>query len=161
MSSRTWSAAPAPAASDRFDVIVGADRRSLRVLGHVAIGTGISHDVAGPDGRLYVADTRGSALFTLATRPRLHLLSRLRLPGTPYGLASDPIRRRLWVTETATNTVAELDVSRPRPQVIATFPTVRQANTVAVDTASGRVFVAGASAGVVQFFDPPQMRSLR
>ena len=143
------------------DVVTLIDGRSLRVLGHVAIGTGISHDVTGPAGRLYVADTRGGALFTLATRPRLRLLSRLGLPGTPYGLASDPLRRRLWVTETATNTVAELDTSRPRPRVITTFPTVRQPNTVAVDISSGRVFIAGASAGVVQFFDPAHMRSLR
>ena len=143
------------------DVVTLIDGRSLRVLGHVAIGTGISHDVAGPDGRLYVADTRGGAVFTLATRPRLRLLSRLGLPGIPYGLASDPTRRRLWVTETATNTVVELDISRPRPRVIATVPTVRQPNTVAVDISSGRVFVAGASAGVVEFFDPPHMRSLR
>ncbi len=143
------------------DVVTLIDGRSLRVLGHVATGSGISHDVVGPAGRLYVVDTRGGALFTLTTRPRLHLLSRLALSGTPYGIASDPLRRRVWVTETATNTVAELDVRRPRPRVIATFPTVRQPNTVAVDTASGRVFIAGASAGVVQFFDPPHMHPLR
>jgi hypothetical protein len=45
--------------------------------------------------------------------------------------------------------------------VIATFPTVRQPHTVAADTASGRVFVAGASAGIGQFFAPPHRRSLR
>ena len=94
------------------------------------------HDATATDGRVYVADTCGSALFTLATAPHLRVLSRLVLPGTPYGLASDPSRRRLWVTETATNTVA-------------------------VDTGSGRVFVAGASAGIVQVFDPAHTRSLR
>ncbi len=65
------------------------------------------------------------------------------------------------IAETATNTIAELDISRPRPRPIATFPTVRQPNTAAVDTSAGRVFVAGTAAGDVQFFDPAHRHSLR
>ena len=136
------------------DVVTLIDGRSLRILGRVPVGSGISHDVAGPGGRIYVADTRGGALFTLATRPRLRVLSRLAVPGTPYGIASDPAHHRLWVTETATNTLAELSTASPTPRVLATYPTVRQPNTVAVDPADETVFVAGAAAGVVEVIRP-------
>ena len=37
---------------------------------------------------------------------------------------------------------------------IARYPTVRQPNTVAVDTASGRVFVTGKADGKLQILDP-------
>jgi len=37
---------------------------------------------------------------------------------------------------------------------VATFPAVRQPNTVAVDSATGRVFVASRTDGTVQLIDP-------
>jgi DNA-binding beta-propeller fold protein YncE len=70
------------------------------------------------------------------------------------GCASDPARGRLWVTETGSNRLVELDVSAPRPRIVATFPTVRQPNTVAVDPTTGDVYVAGADAGVVEVLHP-------
>jgi DNA-binding beta-propeller fold protein YncE len=39
--------------------------------------------------------------------------------------------------------------------VVGTLPTVRQPNTVAVDSATGRIFVAGRTDGTVQLIDPP------
>ncbi len=136
------------------DVVTLIDARSERVLARAPAGAGPTHDAAGPDGRLYVADTRGDALLTFTTRPTLRMIDRLPIPGTPYGIASDPVHHRLWLTETAANTLIELDTSRPRPRIVATDPTVRQPNTVSVDPATGRVFVAGADAGVVQELDP-------
>ncbi len=136
------------------DVITLIDGRSLKILGRVPVGSGITHDVAGSGGRIYVADTRGGALFTLATRPRLRVLSRLALPGRPYGIASDPAHDRLWVSETATNRLVELSTASPEPRILATYPTVRQPNTVAVDPANRTVFVAGAATGVVEVIHP-------
>ena len=142
------------------DVVTLIDARTLRVLASAPAGTGISHVVAGRDGRFYVADTRGGALLSFTARPRLRLLSRISVPGRPYGLAIDPVRDHLWVTVTADNRVDEFDLRGTTPRQIGAFATARQPNTVAVDTTDGRVFVAAAS-GTVQIFDPAHARSLR
>ena len=96
-------------------------------------------------GRFYVADTRGGAVLSFTTRPRLRLLSRVSVPGRPYGLAIDTLRDRLWVTVTATNRVDEFALYGATPRLIGAFATARQPNTIAVDTSDGRVFVAAAA----------------
>ncbi len=120
------------------------DARSLRSLGRVGGGVGPTHVVAlGRDA--YVADTQGEAIREYRVGPRPRLLSRVPAPGAPYGLALDPRRRRLWVTLTASNRVAEYGLRGRRPRLLATYPTVRQPNSVAVDPAGGDVFVASAT----------------
>jgi DNA-binding beta-propeller fold protein YncE len=137
----------------RADTLTLIDARSLHVLGSAAGGQGPTHVVA-EDGRLFVADTRGNAVLSYETRPRLRLVSRLALPGTPYGIAIDRERRRLWLTLTATNELVELAIDRRSPRRIDSYPTDRQPNTIAVDPSDGRVFVADAGPGVVQLIDP-------
>jgi DNA-binding beta-propeller fold protein YncE len=137
----------------RADAVTLIDAHSLRVLGKAPAGKGPTHVVAG-DGRLFVADTRGNALLAYATHPKLHLVSRLALAGTPYGIAIDPVRSRLSVTLTATNELVEVAIDGPRLRRVASYPTGRQPNTVAIDPRDGRVFVADAGAGVVQLIDP-------
>ena len=66
-----------------------------------------------------------------ATDPRL--LDRANVPGSPYGIAVDERREHLWVTQTARNRVVEMKVTDIAPQIIASYPTVRQPNSVAVD----------------------------
>lgn len=132
------------------DTVTLIDGRTLGPTGRFRAGSGLTHDAAGRGGRLYVVDTRGNALFTLRTRPRLHISSRLALPGTPYGIAADPAHNRLWVTETATNRLVELDIAQARPRPLAVFSTVRQPNSVAVDSRTGTVYVTGGAGGVVQ-----------
>ncbi len=136
------------------DTVTLVDPRTLRELGRASAGTGPSHAVAGPDGRLYVVDTRGGALYAFAVRPQLRRLARLVLPDRPYGIAFDRADGRLFVTETGANRLVELDVTGVRPRILATFPTVRQPNTVTVDPGTGEVYVAGAAAGVVQELRP-------
>ena len=136
------------------DTVTLVNPRTLRVLARVSAGTGLTHDVAGPDDRLYVTDTRGGALYVLATRPRLHVIDRLTLPDRPYGIAADPAEGTIWVTETGANRLVELDARSARPRILASFPTVRQPNTVAVNPDGGEVYVAGADAGVVQELRP-------
>ena len=132
------------------DTVTLIDGRTLMPMGRVSAGAGLTHDAAGRAGRLYVVDTRGNALFTLRTRPRLQITSRLALPGTPYGIAADAAHDRLWVTETASNRLVELDIAQPRPHPLAVFSTVRQPNSVAVDSRTGTVYVTGGAGGVVQ-----------
>jgi DNA-binding beta-propeller fold protein YncE len=110
---------------------------------------GPTHVVAGSQGRVYVVDTIGDGLLVFETRPELRLTRRLALRGAPYGIAVDPVRARLWVTLTATNQIVEL-AAGARPHVLATFPAVRQPDTIAVDPATGRVHVTGRADGVLQ-----------
>ncbi len=137
----------------RADTVTLVDADRLRVLGSAPAGMGPTHVAAG-GGRLFVADTRGDALLAYATQPNLHLIGRFGLSGTPYGIAIDRVRNRLWVTLTARNELVEVAIDGPTLRRVASYPTDRQPNTVAVDPGDGRVFVADAGAGAVQLIDP-------
>jgi len=126
------------------------DTRSLRRLGKIDVGVGPTHVVA-RGRRFFVVDTRGDGLLEILTEPQLRIHRRTPLPGAPYGVAADPVRKRFWVTLTETNEVVELTDRRP----LREFPSVRQPNTVAVDPVTGRVFVASRSDGTLQIIDPP------
>jgi DNA-binding beta-propeller fold protein YncE len=118
-------------------------------------GKGPTHVEAGPEDRFYVADTRGDALLVYETHPELEQVSSVALPGgSPYGIAVDLRRDRLWVTLTAENRVVRFALDGGMPRKIASYPTVRQPNSVAVNPASGCVFVAGRTEGVLQLLDP-------
>jgi DNA-binding beta-propeller fold protein YncE len=105
-----------------------------------------------------VTDTTLGAVLVYSIRPQLELLRRYRLAGSPYATAYDPGRNRLWIAQTATNTLAELSAGR-RPRLLRSFPTVRAARAVAVDAGSGRVSVTGADG--VQLLDPPAVPRTR
>lgn len=127
---------------------------TLESVGRVDAGEGPTHVRAGPENRFYVTDTRGDAVLVYAAGPEPKLLDRVSLPGSPYGLAIDPGRNHLWVTLTAEQRVVEFALQEDTLREIARYPTVRQPNTVAVDTASGRVFVTGKTSGELQILDP-------
>lgn len=138
--------------SVRARVLELFDARTLARIASAPAGVGPTHAVADAD-RIYVVDTQGDAVLVFRLRPRLQLTRRITLPGTPYGIAIDPGRERLWVTLTATNQVAELHTGG-RARVRRMRPTVRQPNTVAADPATGRVFIASRSDGVLQILEP-------
>jgi DNA-binding beta-propeller fold protein YncE len=135
------------------DTVTLLDAAHVRVLGRAAAGRGPTH-VVSDRGRLFVVDTRGGAVLVYTTRPALRLVTRFVLAGAPYGVAIDPARRRLWVTLTATDQLAELAIGRSSLRLRALYRTARQPNTVAVDPRDGRVFVADAGPGAVQLIDP-------
>ena len=137
------------------------DASSLRRIGTAPGGAGPSHVVAGPGGgpagdddRFYVVDTGGDAVLVYAGGDDPHLLDRANVPGSPYGIAVDERQGRIWVTQTALNRVVEMKVTELAPKIIASYPTVRQPNSVAVDARSGRVVVVGRDHGEVQILDP-------
>jgi DNA-binding beta-propeller fold protein YncE len=148
----------APVGRDLAVVDVGAftltllDTRTDRVIGRLPAGRGPTHDIA-DGGRIYVVDTRGNAILTYTAQP-FRLIGHTRLPGAPYGVAVDPVRAHLWVTETARNRLAELTLAGDLPRVIRTFPTGVQPDTVAVDGGTGRIFVANQIAGTAEMIDP-------
>ena len=72
---------------------------SLKPLGSVPAGVGPSHIVARA-GYAYVADTQGDQILVYKVGARPRLVGKVAAPGTPYGLAVDVARGRLWVTST-------------------------------------------------------------
>jgi DNA-binding beta-propeller fold protein YncE len=134
--------------SRRERVLELYDPRTLKRVARAPAGVGPTTVAAEAD-RLYVADTLGGALLVFRVRPQLTLTRRVALPGSPYGLAVDPVRHRLWVTLTQRNELVSLPADdRPRP--LLRLPTVRQPDTVAVDSGLGTVAVAGRADGVLQ-----------
>lgn len=125
----------------------------VRAQGSQNAGVGPTHAVSDDQGRLYITDTRGDAISVFESRPRLRFVGRLELPGSPYGIAIDRERGRVWVTLTARNEVVELNTA-DQPQVLRRFPTVRQPNTLAVTPGSNRLFIASRSDGTLQLLDP-------
>jgi DNA-binding beta-propeller fold protein YncE len=64
----------------------------------------------------------------------------------------------MFVTQTAHNQVTELIVGG-RPSLVRRYATPRQPNTVAVDEATGRVYVTGKVDGSLQLLDPARERA--
>jgi DNA-binding beta-propeller fold protein YncE len=128
------------------------DASTLDSLGRADAGEGPTHIVAGPENRFYVTDTSGDAILIYEARPEPEQVDSVSLPGQPYGIAIDPERGHLWVTveESLVQFALEGDTLRE----LARYPTVSKPNTVAVDTASGRVFVADRANGELQILDP-------
>jgi DNA-binding beta-propeller fold protein YncE len=127
---------------------------SFRVLdgtriAQVPAGIGPTHGVRTADGQLVVVDTRGDAVLRYQESP-LRLESSSPLPGTPYGLASDPAAPRVWVTLTARNQVVGFDLTKSGLVEIARLDTVDQPDTIAVVPGSRTIFLTGTRTGVVQ-----------
>ena len=120
----------------------------------VPAGNGPTHAVADVRGQVLVADTRGDALLVLSGD--LRSTRRVAVPGTPYGIAYDARRDRLWLTLTARNEV--LALQGPAFTELGRWPTVRQPNTVAVDEATGTVVVASRSDGELQLLSAADQR---
>ncbi|SEO98630.1 YncE family protein [Amycolatopsis saalfeldensis] len=130
------------------------DAATLTRVARLPAGAGPTHVVADRRGHFVVIDTRGGGVLTFDPAAPAHALGRLALPGTPYGVAYDATRDRLWVTLTAKNQLVGIDLTGPAPRVISTIPTVRQPNTVAVDPATGTRYVTGTANGVVEVIPP-------
>ena len=131
------------------------DSESLESIGRIDAGEGPTHVVADPDGRFYVADTRGDAVLVFEAQPELERVARIPLDdGAPYGIAIDPEREHLWVTLTAENEVVQYDISGEEPEELERYFTARQPNTVAVNSESGRIFIGGRQASRLQILEP-------
>ena len=125
------------------------DTRSLRLVASVAVEGGPSH-VATYGTELYVVDTGGTQVRVFDTVPRLHLVGSVSVPRSPLGIVVDATRGRLWITCTASNRLVELALDRPLPRIIGQWPTVRQPDTLAVDTRTDTVLVVGVRPGSLE-----------
>jgi DNA-binding beta-propeller fold protein YncE len=131
------------------------DAAALTVVGSVAAGTGPTHVIGDRHGRMIVTDTRGDTMRVFSPRPTPREVTTVEQPGGPYGIAYDATRDRLWVTSTGTNEVVGYDMADATPREVRRLPTVQNPNTLGVDPATGRLFIAGVPGGVVQIVDPP------
>jgi DNA-binding beta-propeller fold protein YncE len=123
-----------------------------RVIGSAPCGAGPTHVTTGGGGLFWVADTNGGAVLGFrigALGPRQ--VARIVVGNRPYGLAYDPVRDTLWVTLTATNQIVGLHLRGTAVAGRATYDTVRQPNSVAVDASTGELVVTGSEpAGAVE-----------
>jgi hypothetical protein len=151
------------AANGQYVVVVGVRGRQIeaydpdgRPLGTAPVGAGPTHVRAGPSGLFYVADTQGNAVIVfLVTGSGPRQVGRaVTEPGTPYGLAVDGQRGLVYVTLTASNLLESFRIEGNGLVPAQTWPTVRQPNDVAVDAATGMVFVAGRDASQLELIRP-------
>jgi DNA-binding beta-propeller fold protein YncE len=138
----------------RENTLTVYDAQRLARVAELPAGAGPTHVVADKRGHLAVIDTRGGAVLLYRVQPTVRQIGRVELPGTPYGVAYDPIRDRLWVTLTALNEVIGLNLNADTPVLATPLPTVRQPNTIAVDSGTGRLFITGTADGLLQIIDP-------
>jgi len=144
-------------------VVVGVRGRRIeayapdgRPLGTAPVGVGPTHVRAAPNGLFYVADTEGDAVIVFrvtAAGPRQVGSARTQCCA-PYGIAIDGRRGVVYLTLTASNRLESFRISGTGLLPGRTWPTVRQPNDVAVDEATGRVFVAGTAGDQLQLIDP-------
>ncbi len=144
-------------------VVVGVRGRRIeayapdgRPLGTAPVGVGPTHVRAAPNGLFYVADTEGDALiaFRITAEGPRQVGSVRTGCCTPYGIAIDGRRGVVYVTLTATNRLESFRISGNGLVPDRIWPTVRQPNDVAVDEATGQVFVAGTDDNQLQLIAP-------
>lgn len=128
------------------------DADKLTIVGTTPAGAGPTHLVADKHGRLIATDTRGDAVRVFNTEPRE--VASVPQPGGPYGITYDATRDLLWVASSATNEVVGYDMTQDTPREVQRIATVQNPYTVGVDSTTGRLFIAGVTAGVVQIIDP-------
>jgi len=120
------------------------DGSTHRQMAQGPVGLKLTHTVAMSGDLAAFADTDGGAVFVEHIDPQLVQGAKIDTPGKPYGLAYDAVRRRLYVTLTASNLIRLIDVSDvTKPRILGDMPTVQQPNSVAVDPRSGNVLVTG------------------
>ncbi len=129
------------------------DADEPRALGGQSSGLGTSHVIVGPDARLALGDTRGKALVVYETKPRLKFIARVPLGGSPVGLAWDG-ESTIWITLSERNQVVPVDLSGEKPVIGEPIASTQTPLSVAVDTGTGRLAVAGAGDGKVVLVDP-------
>ncbi|RVW03326.1 NHL repeat-containing protein [Rhodococcus spongiicola] len=112
-------------------------------------GEGATQLATDPFGRILVTDTTGNELLVFTTDP-LIMRQRYPVPGAPYGVAYDERTGLVWVTLTEENAVVGFDISTGIPVEEARYFTVRQPNSVAVDTADGTLLVGSATGDGLQ-----------
>lgn len=113
------------------------------------VGEGASELATDSFGRILVTDTTGDELLVYTT-DSLVLRQRFPVGPAPVGVAYDEGADVVWVTLTGTNEVVGFDLSSGVGIETERFPTVRQPNSVAVDSETGTLYVGSATGDGLQ-----------
>lgn len=140
------------------DQVTALDRRQTSVTNVIMdegkgmalrAGEGATNLATDHFGRVLVTDTTGGELIAFTTDP-LMMRQRFPVPNSPFGVTVDQNTNLVWVTVTGTNEVVGFDLSSGIPVEKHRYPTVRQPNSVAVDSKTGTLFVASATGDGLQ-----------
>lgn len=140
------------------DQVTALDRRQTSVTNVIMdegqgmalrAGEGATNLATDHFGRVLVTDTTGGELIAFTTDP-LMMRQRFPVPNSPFGVTVDQNTNLVWVTLTGTNEVVGFDLSSGIPVEKHRYPTVRQPNSVAVDSKTGTLFVASATGDGLQ-----------
>jgi DNA-binding beta-propeller fold protein YncE len=131
---------------DRGQTLVTALDSNGNPVQSLRAGEGATNLVADPLGRVLVTDTRGGQLLVFSVDPLIERQA-YPVPSSPYGLAGS--KKLAWVSQTAVNTVVGYDLATGIPVEKVRYPTVQQPNSLALDDATGTLYVlSGVGAGV-------------
>ncbi len=132
---------------------LGRDRAGLALRA----GLGATHVIGDHFGRLLATDTSGGALLVYTTDP---LLLRQRFPvgAAPYALAYDERSDTVWLTLTGSNEVVGFDLSTGIPAEVGRFATVRQPDSLTIDSRTGDMFVGSATGDGLQRISADQRK---
>jgi hypothetical protein len=112
-------------------------------------GKGATNVITDHFGRMLATDTAGGALLVFTADP-LVMHQMFPLPSAPYALAYDQRSETVWVTLTGSNQIAGFDLSTGIPVEVGRYATVRQPNSVTVDSRTGDLFVGSATGDGLQ-----------
>lgn len=138
------------AAVDRRQAMLSLVNVDKGVLGDsVRVGRGLTNAVIDPFGRIITVDTGKNQVIAYTIDP---FMERFLAPmsGSPWAVDYDDASRLAWFTLTASNEVAGYALGSGTPVEKQRYPTVRQPNSVAVDSKTGTVFVLSAAGDGVQ-----------
>ncbi len=137
-------------AVDRAQSLVAAADPAKDEVGlQLRAGDGATNAVADRHGRIFVTDTRAGRLYGFVTNSLTNTLT-APVPAGPYALGVDPATDVVWVAAGGMNELLGYDVGTGLAVERKRFPTVRQPDSIAVDAASGTVYVASARGGGIQ-----------
>ncbi|WP_149359727.1 YncE family protein [Lolliginicoccus suaedae] len=112
-------------------------------------GNGASTMVTDARGRILVANTRDGELLVYSL-DRLILRQRYPVPGSPHGIAYDAREDIAWITQTGRNEIGAYTLGTGIPVEVARFATVRQPDSVTIDSDNGFVYIASATGDGIQ-----------
>ncbi|WP_278313087.1 hypothetical protein [Lolliginicoccus levis] len=112
-------------------------------------GNGASTMITDPRGRILVANTRDGELLVYSL-DRLILRQRYPIPGAPHGIAYDAREDVAWITQTGHNEIGAYTLDTGIPVEVARYSTVRQPDSVTIDSDNGFVYIASATGDGIQ-----------
>jgi hypothetical protein len=110
-------------------------------------GNGATNSTVDHFGRVLVANTRDGEIIGFFGSP-LVMRFRYPVPGGPYAVDYDDERNLMWVSTTANNEVVAYDLSGGEPAEMRRLQAVAQPDTIAVDDATGTVYVLSQRGGL-------------